>query len=111
MITSVRDLVSTPEAQAALAELRGLILTRYPAATFSTGPGEDPVGIYLRAEVDVANVDEVVETVLDRMVDLQVDDRLPVYVSVVRPVERAMQELQDQRAGETRLFSMATPLP
>ncbi len=68
--------------EAAVAELRQLIRERYPAARFSvvTGP-EDPQEIHLVATVDLADTDEVLDVVMERMLQLQLDEGLPVYVS------------------------------
>ena len=77
-----------PRIQAAIAELTGLIRDRYPSASFTVDEGEDPEGVYVTATVDVEDTDEVVDVFIDRMVDLQVKDGLPVYVIPVRPIER-----------------------
>ncbi|HVC80350.1 MAG TPA: hypothetical protein VNL35_07620 [Chloroflexota bacterium] len=73
-----------PRIEAALQELRTLILTRYPTAAFLTFPGDDPAGMYLRATVEVEDTDEVVDVIIDRLLAMQVDEGLPVYVIPVR---------------------------
>lgn len=83
-----------PMIEAALAELRGMILSRYPDAKFSTRHGDDPVGVYLRAEVDVENLIDVVDVVLDRLVDMQVDEGLPIELVPVRPIQREIANLR-----------------
>lgn len=45
------------------------------------GEAEGPDGLYLRAIVDVEDTDEVTEVFIDRMIDLQVEEDLPLYVS------------------------------
>ena len=87
-MSHARDLLSDPRITAAVAELQGLIASRYPEATFSVGLGEDPEGVYLRPVVDVEDRGEVVDVVLDRLVDLQVEHELPLYVVPGRPPER-----------------------
>lgn len=70
-----------PRIQAALAELRALILRHFPDTTFIVHRGEEPVvGIYLRPIVDVEDLDEVGELVTPRLVDMQVEEGLPIYV-------------------------------
>jgi hypothetical protein len=91
--------------QSALAELQSLILARFPAATFTVFEGEDPCGIYLEATVDVEDTDEVIDTYISRMVDMQVDEGLPVYAIVVQPIDRILalqerQRMQQRREGE-----------
>lgn len=84
-----------PRIQAALAELRGIIEARYPEATFEVSEGDDPEGICLDATVDVENAFDVIDLVSDRMVDIQIDDGLPVYVIPLRPPERVAAMLRD----------------
>lgn len=86
-----------PRVQKALADLQGLIHGRYPEATFEVAPGEDPEGIYLRATVDVEDTDEVVDTIIDQLLEIQVEQRLPVYVIPVRPLKRVLEEMQRPR--------------
>jgi len=84
--------------QAALAELRELIGKRYPLSTFEVFRGEDPDGMYLRATVDVEDSDAVLDVVIDRLYEFQVEQELPVYVIPVRPLARIMQELHTRPA-------------
>ena len=78
-----------PHIQNALGELRRIILQHYPEATFHVSRAEDdPEIIHLTSTVDVEDTDEVVDVVVDRMLELQIDDGSPVYVIPVRPMER-----------------------
>lgn len=86
-----------PRIQKALTELERLIHGRYPAATFEVSEGEDPEGIYLRATVDVEDTDEVMDTIIDHLLEIQVEERLPVYVIPVRPLKRVLEELRQPR--------------
>jgi hypothetical protein len=74
--------------KSAVSELQELIFSRYPSTTFTVGEVEDPNGVYMRAIVDVDDTDEVTEVFIDRMIDLQVEDGLPIYVVPVRTPER-----------------------
>src|SRR5215213_4864057 len=89
----------TPRLEAAIVELRDLIAQHYPDATFTVSEGEDPDGIYLTATVDVEDMGEVVDVFLDRMVDLQVEDGLPIFVVAVRPLARNLAILARQQAS------------
>jgi hypothetical protein len=82
-----------PRIQDAVSELQRLITTRYPEATFTVAAGEDPEGIYLTATVDTDDLTTVLETVEERLVELQVDQEIPLYLVPVRPVERVLAEL------------------
>ncbi len=96
-MTPERQIPVTPRIEEAIGELKGLIATRYPDATFAVGEGEDPDGIYLTATVDVEDMGPVVDVFLDRMVDLQVDEELPLFVVAVRPSARNAAILARQR--------------
>lgn len=81
-----------PRIQSAVRELQGLIQARYPQASFDVAPEEDPDGIYLRATVD-EDVDDVLDVVMDRLLEFQVEQSLPVYVMPVRPLESVLARL------------------
>lgn len=87
----------TPAMQAAVAELKELIAARYPRASFAMESGEDPKGTYLVATVDVDDTDEVVDLVGDRLLTLQVEDGLPLYLAPLRPAERVVAELRARK--------------
>jgi hypothetical protein len=75
--------------QDAVRELKQMLLQRYPDATFEITPGpDDPESIHLIATVDVEDSDTVLDVVIDRLLALQVEERLPVHVIPVRPSER-----------------------
>ena len=80
--------LSTPRMQAAIEELQRLIQQHYPEATFQVEPGDDPTGMYVLAMVDVEDTDVVVEVYIDRLLELQIDEALAVYVVPVRPLTR-----------------------
>lgn len=85
---------SDPQMAAALAELEQLIGERYPDAAVTTFRGEDPEGMYLRVTVDLDDPDEVVDHVLDKLYEVQVERALPVYVVAVPPLARVAEELR-----------------
>lgn len=97
-MTRDRTLLDAPRIQEAIAELQGLILDRYPEATFSLDFGTDPAGVYLTATVDVEDRNDVIDTYIDRLVDLHVDEELPLHIVPVRPPERIAAMLRDQPA-------------
>jgi hypothetical protein len=83
----------------ALHELQGLITARFPQAAFVVEEGVDPEGIYLVTTVDISDTDEVIAVVGDRLVQLQVDEGLPVYVTPLRPIERVIAQLREREAA------------
>jgi hypothetical protein len=80
--------LSTPRMQAAIEELQRLIQQHYPEATFQVEPGDDPTGMYILAIVDVEDTDAVVDVYIDRLLQLQIDEGLAVYVVPLRPLAR-----------------------
>jgi hypothetical protein len=90
----------------AINELKGTISARFPQASFIVEEGFDPKGIYLVTTVDIADTDEVIEVVGDRLVALQVDEGLPIYVTPLRPIQRVSAELREQATSPSPL-----PLP
>jgi hypothetical protein len=87
-----------PRIRDALGELKGMILQRYPEATFEVSRGDDePESIHLTTTVDVDDPDEVMDLVVDRLLELQVEEGLPVHVIPIRPVERVLAEMELRR--------------
>ncbi len=76
----------------AIAELRGLITECFPQTSFAVFEGDDPAGLYLEATADLEDCEELLEPVRDRLVELHVDERLPVYVLTARPLARIIAE-------------------
>lgn len=70
-----------------------MILARFPDATFTVAEEDDPEGVYLTPMVDIEDTSDVMDVILSRMVDMQVDEDLQVYVEPVRPLERVLEEL------------------
>ena len=94
-----RQVAITPRMHEALNELRALISNRYPQATFTVSEGDDLDGLCLTATVDVEDMGEVVDVFLARLVDLQVDEDLPIDVLPVRPLARNLEILARQQAA------------
>ena len=88
----------TPHMQEAIDELKRLITARFPQATFVVEEGFDPEGVYLVTTVDIADTDDVIAVVGDRLVEMQVEEGLPVYVTPLRPLERVVAELRKREA-------------
>jgi hypothetical protein len=101
-----------PRCDRAIAELQELIKTKYPGASFAVRAGiDDPEETWLSARVDVDDPDEVMDVVVDRMLELQLDEGIPVYVLPLRTLERAA-ALREQVAAERRnVSSLPRALP
>jgi len=82
--------LDTPHMQVAIIELQGLILQLYPNTTFEVVFGDDPTGIYVLATVNVEDTEAVVDVYIDRLLELQIDADLAIYVVPVRPLARVL---------------------
>jgi hypothetical protein len=96
----------SPVMEQAITELKGMISARFPQASFVVEEGFDPKGIYLVTTVDIADTDEVIDVIGDRLVQLQVDEGLPIYVTPLRPMQRVVAELAAREAS-----TLPSPLP
>lgn len=85
--------------QRAIDELKAMIKGRFPDASFDVYEGDDPSGTYLRVTVDIDDTDEVTDLIIDRLVDMQVEEGLPVYVIPLRPLERVLEELRSNSSA------------
>lgn len=91
--------------QQGIAELQGMIRKHFGEAAFAVFRGDDPEGMYMRVTVDVEDTDEVVDVFLDRLLQLQVEEELPLYVVPVRPAKRSLE--QSPRLSNTRRHDIA----
>ena len=79
----------------AVTELQNCILEQWPDATFRVGRGaDDPIMVHLWATVDVEDTDIVVDSVIDRLVQLHMDEGIPIAVIPVRPLARVLANRQ-----------------
>jgi hypothetical protein len=87
----------------ALDELRELIRRQYPGAAFEvTAAPDNPSIVHLIATVDLDDTEDLVDLVIDRMIELQVDERLPLFVIPQRTPERIAvrrQRVETERAS------------
>lgn len=81
-MTADRKHTTQPEAGAAITELQALICDHYPGASFAVRRGiDDPETIQLWATVNVEDTEQILDHVLDRVLELQLEG-LPVPLSV-----------------------------
>ncbi len=102
MMTQAGQPVRDPRVQHAAAELERLIRAGYPQATFELVDGEDPPGTRLRVTVDIDDVEPVRQLYLERLVDLQVEDGIPIYVRTVQPPHRWNLDARTHEASPTQ---------
>lgn len=83
----------------ALDELKETIRRRYPDARFRLGTNpEDSAIVELVTIVDAEDADQVLDVVVDRQMELQIDEGLPIFVVTERSWERVKQMLEEARA-------------
>jgi hypothetical protein len=99
-----------PQRRSAVKELKELVATRYPTTSFVIEPGiDDPETTHIVATVDLDDPDEVVDLVIDRMLELQLEEGIPVYVLPIRTPERVEKLAKDLR--DQRLRPAVPPVP
>lgn len=70
---------------AAIAELSEIIRNHFPDAAFQVGSSpDDAEAVILRAYVDVEAQDDVMDVVVDRMMAIQIEESLPIFVVPIR---------------------------
>ena len=73
-----------PRVQAVLADFERRIREKYPEATFAVEFGGEPDGVYLMATVDLENTLEVLDAIMDHLLEVQIEEALPIYVIPIR---------------------------
>jgi len=87
----------SPRMQRAVEELKGLVRQRFPGATFQVARDpEEPRSIDLLTTTDVEDRQDVVNVVRDRLLQFQIQEKLPIHVIPLHTVERAGAILQRQ---------------
>ena len=95
---------------AALAEFQELIRARYTDAIFAISERNDPPGVYLKAIVDIDDADPIIDLMIDRMLELQIEQEVPVWVLPLRPPARVLASLprKQRRRPARALLPSAT---
>jgi hypothetical protein len=61
------------------------------------GVGDEPFGVYITAIVDVEDTDEVSDLYIHRLVEMQVEEDLPVHILTVRPMPWERQDAKEKK--------------
>ena len=102
-MTPERSTTLDPRTRQVIAERQGTIAQRYPSASFEVArASDDPASIHLITVVDVDDPDEVGDLVVDRVVELQVDEQIPIHVIPLRTPERVAAYLAERRQSGRR---------
>jgi hypothetical protein len=82
----------------ALDELSSTILLRYPDAQFEVKRGgDDPASIYLLARVDIQETEDILDLVIDRLLELQIEEQIPIHVL---PLPLIKQEISSEQTKQ-----------
>src|SRR5262245_41691278 len=96
----------------AIEELKTMIRERYPDAQFEvTRDPDDSRSILLETIVDIDETEDVLDLVLNRVLDLQAEDRLPIHVIPMWPRERTIAEFKRSRAAQSSLEKTTSAVP
>jgi hypothetical protein len=106
-----RPLTLDARTQQAVTELQATILERYPAAVFVVARSpEDLRSVHLEAIVDVDDLDEVGDLVVDRVVELQAEEGIPIHVIPLWPPERVAAAVRHEQANPPSYRTRSIPL-
>ena len=86
----------------AVSELKATIVAQYPTARFELVRAvDDPKNYDLLVMVASADPDEVLDLVVDRVVEMRVEQSIPLHVLAVQPDDRlaVAQSAQRRQAG------------
>ena len=78
-------------------EFKQTICARFPETQFEQYIGEDPDGLYLAAIVDIDDPDEAIDLIIDRLVDVQTEEMLPLHVVAVHNRVRSEAAIRDKQ--------------
>jgi hypothetical protein len=75
----------------AIDELKAMISTHYPNAQFEVAHAVDEAeNVHLTVTVDIDDPEELLDLVMDRLLEFQIEERIPIHVIPLRPVERVL---------------------
>lgn len=83
MVSQLRKI--TRRERDAVEDFKRRLRDHYPDATFEVKVGGEPDGVYLMATIDHESTFDVLDHINDRLLEVQVDEGLPVYVIPLRP--------------------------
>ncbi len=100
-----------PRRQQAVAELTNLIRNQYPSAACRIEPGiDEPQSTHITVVVDLDDPDEVMDLIIDRLIELQVEQNIPISVIPTRSPERValLEHRQRHHHGSAALLPPAS---
>src|SRR5438128_1628358 len=76
----------------AITDMQRLISRVYPDTTYTVSYQDDPEGVQMIATVDTEDLDGVIDCFIDRLLKIQVDEGLPLYIIPVRPARQIVEK-------------------
>jgi hypothetical protein len=103
-MTGNGEIILSPQMEHAIAEVTAIIRRKYPEAQFEISRGiDEPDQIHVWTAVDLDDPDEVLDLVLDRLLELEVEEGIPLYIIPVRSPERILRDMRDHPRPTRRL--------
>lgn len=78
------EMMNDPQIQRAVQELKEIVLAQYPDARFEVAFDDEPFGVYITAIVDVEDTEDVSNLYLHRLIEMQVEEDLPIHIYTSR---------------------------
>ena len=95
----MRAETADPRIGDAVIELQLLIRQHFPDATFDVAHGDDPDGTCIWTAVDTDDPDAVLDVVVDRLLQLQIDQHVPVHVIPIHTDRRIQAAIEASVTG------------
>lgn len=88
-----------PKMKAAIVDLKATIRQHHPGVVFRIAANpDDPEIVELVAIVDLEDPDQVLDVVIDRQMQIQIHDELPIFVVTERSGERVAAMVKAENA-------------
>jgi hypothetical protein len=99
-----------PRVQTAFAEMQQRILDHHPRTTFTIGRVGDMPGIWMTATVDLEDPDDIIDLFIDRLLEIQISEGLPIHILPEQTPERYAETRRKEHERELARRASAAPL-
>ncbi len=89
----------------AIAEIQRLISRSFPGTGYIQSLQDDPFGMRMVATVDTDDLDAVVDCFIDRLLSMQVDEGIPLYVVPIRRDKQRVTHSQPSDVWSPGMYS------
>lgn len=99
-----------PRVQAAFAEMQALIRAHHPRTTFRIRPVGDMPGLWMIATVDLEDPDDIIDLFIDRLLEIQITEGLPIHVLPEQTTERYAETRRKEQERERAWRASLAPV-